>query len=251
MKIKFRRYFRFYGRIADDAENHDESTLNAIKENREGLERISGERIWNEWSKILSGKFYRDLTLKMIECNLAKYIGLPDNPNIENFIKVSKRAEEENIILKPPTLLAALLKNEEEVMDLHARLKFSAFERDLAFYIVEHKNYIFTEKSLKFFQHYLLTNKGKTRERREFILELCRYKGQYHLIDDLENWKIPPFPVNGTMIRPHVPKSKLIGRVLGVLQEIWVENDFKLNEEELMKYVPGIVSELEERIANK
>ncbi|XP_043482947.1 CCA tRNA nucleotidyltransferase 1, mitochondrial isoform X1 [Leptopilina heterotoma] len=250
--LRILRYFRFYGRIADSAENHDEGTINAIKENTDGLERISGERIWNEWAKILAGKFYRELTIKMLECGLTKYIGLPASPNLENFLTVSKRAEAENIILKPPTLLAALLKNEEEVMDLHSRLKFSAFERDLALYIVQHKDDIFTDKSLKTFQLFLLVNKGKINDKREFVLELFRYKGQFHLIENFKNWKLPLFPVNGTMIQPYVSRPKLIGKVIAILQEIWVENEFKLNQQELMKYVPEIVAEFKDvRIANK
>ncbi|XP_051153978.1 CCA tRNA nucleotidyltransferase 1, mitochondrial isoform X2 [Leptopilina boulardi] len=250
--LRILRYFRFYGRIADNPDNHDESTMKAIKENTNGLERISGERIWNELSKILSGKFYRELLLKMLECGMGKYIGLPENVNIENFIKITKRADAENILLKPSTLLASLLNNEQEVIDLHGRLKFSAFERDLAFYIVEHKNDIFTDKSIKSFQLFLIVNKGKVKDKREYILELFRYNGQFHLIEEFENWNIPHFPVNGTLIRPYVKNAKLIGKVITSLQEIWVDNDFKLNQEELMKYVPGIVSEFNDiRIANK
>ena len=36
---------------------------------------ISGERIWSEWKKILSGRYAGQLTAKMIELGLAPYIG--------------------------------------------------------------------------------------------------------------------------------------------------------------------------------
>lgn len=66
---------RFYGRIADKSNNHDETTLNTITENISGLQKISGERIWGELQKILRGNFAIDLFITMFKCNMAKYIG--------------------------------------------------------------------------------------------------------------------------------------------------------------------------------
>lgn len=68
-------FFRFYGRIAEGPNNFDESTIAAIKANINGLQRISGERIWNEVKKTLQGNFRIDILAKMIECNTARYIG--------------------------------------------------------------------------------------------------------------------------------------------------------------------------------
>lgn len=72
IKFILYRYFRFYGRIAEQPDIHDESTIIAIKENIHGLEGISGERIWNEWSKILSGNYAKELTLKLLECGITR-----------------------------------------------------------------------------------------------------------------------------------------------------------------------------------
>ncbi len=44
--LRILRYFRFYGRISSNEDEHDPVTLNAIKENVEGMAMISGERIW-------------------------------------------------------------------------------------------------------------------------------------------------------------------------------------------------------------
>jgi len=48
--------FRFFARIAKEDGQHEEDTLAAIRENAQGLSKISGERIWAEWKKILAGK---------------------------------------------------------------------------------------------------------------------------------------------------------------------------------------------------
>lgn len=66
---------RFYGRIAEGPNNFDEKTIEAIKANIEGLQKISGERIWMELKKILQGNFRFDILAKMIECGARRYIG--------------------------------------------------------------------------------------------------------------------------------------------------------------------------------
>ncbi|XP_033229303.1 CCA tRNA nucleotidyltransferase 1, mitochondrial isoform X2 [Belonocnema kinseyi] len=246
--LRILRYFRFYGRIAENPHNHDESTIQAIKDTVEGLEVISGERIWAEWAKILTGNFYRELSLKMLECGLAKYVGLPDKPDIENFERVCKRALAENISFRPITLITSLLKNQNEVMDLHARLKFSAFERDLATFLVEHRDDITCEKPLKPYYLMVLNTKGKVKVMTEYIIELLKYRGQFDLLKEFENWTLPRFPVGGSMLRSHVSHPKQIGNLLSALKEIWVDSDFKLTQDELMKEVPRIVSDIEDRI---
>lgn len=67
--------FRFCGRIAEKGNLHDEETLEAIKCNISGLEKISGERIWSELKKILQGNCACDLVINLLNCGAAKYIG--------------------------------------------------------------------------------------------------------------------------------------------------------------------------------
>lgn len=43
--------------------------------NGKGLEDISGERIWMELKKILEGNFAGELLMKILDCELGKYIG--------------------------------------------------------------------------------------------------------------------------------------------------------------------------------
>lgn len=66
---------RFYGRIALEANKHDDATLKAITDNAEGLKDISGERIWMELKKILEGNYAGELMLIMLDCEIGKYIG--------------------------------------------------------------------------------------------------------------------------------------------------------------------------------
>ena len=66
---------RFYGRIARESNKHTPETLQAIRENGHGLAGISGERIWMEVRKILTGNFAADLIHCMYDLDLARHIG--------------------------------------------------------------------------------------------------------------------------------------------------------------------------------
>ncbi|CAH1249050.1 TRNT1 [Branchiostoma lanceolatum] len=73
--LRILRYFRFYGRIAEMPNQHEESTLEAIRENAGGLGGISGERIWMELKKIVVGNHAAPLMRCMYSLGLPKYIG--------------------------------------------------------------------------------------------------------------------------------------------------------------------------------
>ncbi|CAB3383462.1 Hypothetical predicted protein [Cloeon dipterum] len=111
--LRILRYFRFYGRISEEANSHDAETLNAIRNNVSGLSRISGERIWTELRKILEGNYAGELINVMIEIGIPEFIGLPKTPNTERFSTVWKnlKGQKYNAI----TLLAGLISTEEEV----------------------------------------------------------------------------------------------------------------------------------------
>ena len=73
--LRILRYFRFYGRISLEEDNHDQSTLNIIQECAEGLKKIAVERIWMEFSQILTGNYTPSLVSRMYELNVAQSIG--------------------------------------------------------------------------------------------------------------------------------------------------------------------------------
>ena len=73
--LRILRYFRFYGRISSEEDDHDPTTLNVIQECAEGLQKIAVERIWIEISKILTGKYMPSLIRRMYDLNVAQFIG--------------------------------------------------------------------------------------------------------------------------------------------------------------------------------
>ncbi|KOX75956.1 CCA tRNA nucleotidyltransferase 1, mitochondrial [Melipona quadrifasciata] len=174
--LRILRYFRFFGKISDQPDAHDEYIITAIKENIHGLEIISGERIWSEWSKILSGNYVKEITFKILECGIARFVGLPINPNIEKFEVICNISKKNNISLQPITFLAVMLRNENEVFKLHRRLKLSAYDRDLALFLISFWEDEPSIDLLKFYKGILIHWKGNVVNAKEYICELLKCK---------------------------------------------------------------------------
>ncbi len=228
--LRILRYFRFFGRIARPDQIHEEATLEAIRTNAAGLERISGERIWMEWKKILAGPKGGSLTLKMLELGLGPYIGLPENANVDALAAFCDR----NIQgILPVTLLVQLLRTEEEMNQLNLRLKMSAFERDLGFFVIKHRA---SPLDLKFWKRNLMFAKSKQAHVREWSEQaLLSMQGGEMILGDFVSWDPPRFPIGGKDLKDAgVPPGKLLGRYLELLKAVWFESDFSYDKEQLL-----------------
>lgn len=229
--LRILRYFRFYGRIAQEENGHEDETMLAIKENANGLQRISGERIWMEWRKILAGPMGGPMTTKMIELGCGPYIGLPTDPNLNAFQSLW---QDKGGSVHPVTLLSQLLKTPEEMTNLNTRLKMSAFERDLGYFLIEHRN---SPVDLKFWQKTLILSKNKASFVREWIIQAltCRENAEQTL-KDFQAWEVPRFPVNGKDLKDHgVPTGRGMGFCIDRLKESWIESDFKYDSQHLIQ----------------
>ncbi|XP_047390520.1 CCA tRNA nucleotidyltransferase 1, mitochondrial isoform X2 [Sciurus carolinensis] len=135
--LRILRYFRFYGRIVDKPGEHDPETLEAIAENAKGLGGISGERIWVELKKILTGNHVNHLIHLVYDLDVAPYIGLPAKACLEEFDRVCGYVE--GFSPKPMTLLASLFKGQDDVTKLDLRLKISKEEKNLGLFLVKNR----------------------------------------------------------------------------------------------------------------
>ncbi|XP_011504428.1 PREDICTED: CCA tRNA nucleotidyltransferase 1, mitochondrial isoform X2 [Ceratosolen solmsi marchali] len=241
--LRILRYFRFYGRISDVGDNFDVRTIQAIKDNVSGLEIISGERIWHEWSMILEGKFCREITRKILECGCGKYMGIPKNPNYDEFDKVCLNAEKNNVKLRPISYATALLNNEDEVLDLTMRLKFTKYDRLLALSIVEYRENELDENSLKFYQKLILKSIYKVSDAKEYVCEFLRYKGAMDLLEKMKKFNTN-FPVRGSELLPFVNDKRIMQHVINELKDVWVDNDCEISLTEMKDVIPSIVEKV-------
>ncbi|XP_040571341.1 CCA tRNA nucleotidyltransferase 1, mitochondrial isoform X1 [Lepeophtheirus salmonis] len=246
--LRILRYFRIYGKVASNPERHDQKTINEIIKNASGLQQISGERIWMEWKKILSGSFGSDLTLKMIECQLGSYIGLPQNPNIKGFRSAWNNTVKDNIstLEHPISLLATLLYSEDDVLHLHSRLKMSRIERDLCLFFTNHISKI-DPISLSSIQWLYLSNpmKIKTEQVKSYINAYLLAQGLKDLNDEFDKWKPPTFPINRyDLISAKCPKGQLISIITDKLKVIWRDSNYTMGRKELLNEIPNILDVL-------
>ncbi|CAG0917859.1 unnamed protein product [Notodromas monacha] len=243
--LRILRYFRFYGRIATTPNSHDESTLQAIRDNASGLDIISGERIWSELKKILTGRYAADLIMCLLDTGCGPHVGLPKEVGGSSLSIVYSRLQ--GLEYEAMTLLSSILQDDSDVMHFHQRMKLSNFDRDLGFFIAENRGIKDNELlSLKTYQLLLADAKPERfKECRKWILELMKYQGaNASLREEFEAWQMPRFPVNGhTLVQHKVPRGKLMSVVLSKLKNHWKDNDFNATLEELEKKIPDILRE--------
>lgn len=240
--LRILRYFRFFGRICKDPHDHKEDVLLAIQNNMEGLKNISGERIWVELSKTLKGTYSKDIILKMYSLGLFPYIGLPEEPNTAEFERLHKCTK----FAEPMTQIASLLRTEDELLKFDKRVKLSVYEREMALFLIQHRNDVCSDPNpLRLYQNLLLHSRLKPAVMREYIIELLKYSNKSPLIKDFNSWRLQPFPLNGNIIRQNgAPGGKQMGQIIQAMKEHWSHNDFKLNREELLRDMPKIMNEL-------
>jgi len=195
--LRILRYFRFYGRIANIPDNHDESTIKAIKDNTHGLAKISGVRIWSELKKIIQGNYSKQLLLKMYECEIFQYIGLSENSMTNEFELLYEHKMKNEEDFYAITYLIPFLKNVEDAIKLHERLKLSAHERDTALFITQNRD------KFKEIDDILIYKKLSIEPyvSKELIEELLLYLGKFELFKEFKSWKTPYFKINGNILK--------------------------------------------------
>ncbi|KAM7402609.1 hypothetical protein PAMP_017832 [Pampus punctatissimus] len=235
--LRILRYFRFYGRVALKPDDHEPETLAAIRENSRGLAAISGERIWVELKKMVVGNHAAHLLELMYSLELAQYIGLPPDGNVEEMKRVWQKAKDHSP--KPMTILAALFHCPEEVEKMDMRLKVSKEEKNLALFLVKYRQELCKsddEPSMKPFTDFIIDSRELDSQSK--VCELLKYQGEEKLLAELCSWSIPRFPVSGhDLRRMGVTSGKDIGATLQKLRDIWKKSRYQMDKDELLSYV--------------
>ncbi|XP_053650935.1 CCA tRNA nucleotidyltransferase 1, mitochondrial [Cherax quadricarinatus] len=240
--LRILRYFRFYGRIANGPDNHKPEVLESIKANVDGLRKISGERIWVELRKIITGNYGDDLLVKMVECGIGPYIGFPENFNCDNMRTVYKKCKEAGIPIKEMhhmTLLASGFSNEEECIKLITRIKCSKREQEIMLHIIRFRDFAMQAASFKEIKDHIVDLVIGERRNKDisllYVSEVLKYACRTDYLENIKEWDIPKFPVSGHMVlEKNIPRKKTKLAMVDMLEE-WKKSDFTLNAEELLE----------------
>lgn len=89
---------------------------------------------------------------------------------------------------------------------------------------------------------------------KRYVLELLKLNDKKDLHDQLLEWKMPKFPLNGNiLLEKGCPAGKKIQFVLAKLRKNWVDSAFSLQQNELIGQMPDILESYtkDERAGNK
>lgn len=165
-----------------------------------------------------------------------------------------------DVAINPITILATVLNSKEDALCLHSRLKLSAYERDMAFFLSENKatsrsvddllyvsqlilililifiHIFYSIISHRFYQKMCLPQRNRSfKLLKDFVLELLKYHGKRPIYDQLLDWEMPKFPVNGTILMENGYSGRKMGAIIEKLREIWADSNFEMSQEELMQ----------------
>lgn len=214
--LRILRYFRFSTRLKQEP-IFDSSQMDAIQENLEGLKSISVERIWSEMQKIIVAPNAFKTLAAMLSVGVLNTIEM----------KVSTFQHFNNTkSTNPITMLVALLG--KEAVNLTETWKMSVDERKLASFLC---GWFKKPMYIKEWQ-YLIAIKGVSFV---WVEELAKLHSFDLHVPEIEVAKNSKFSVNGHDLLDAGFSGPEVGRILNEMKIHWLNSNFTLNKQELLK----------------
>jgi len=235
--LRILRYIRFF--LNYSKQEHNPQIIKIIKRNVNGLSRISSERLLDEFKKLVQS---------------------------EGFLKLVK----DNICLDIITLIFPQLKNINIFKNLNNFTKKNIFKVDFIFLLsvmiidgTDNVNYFIykfniskkAQKRLLFLNDFYLQkittvnlNKILYFNGREAVMDIIYFKifkskkvdnNLLTLIKIFEEKEIPIMSIDAIMLmkKYNIPEGKELGNKLKKIEELWVNNNFEINEKKLQKII--------------
>ena len=213
------RYFRFQGRL--DNPKFDEDTLKAITANKEGLKKLSVERVWSEVGKILGGNNIKEVLTAMNNTGVSQSIGL--------------QAEIHKDLMDggDPIINLARITNDSSIS---AKWKMSNEEKAKLDFLISNKGKKFNKD---FYTDSIISGID-----RKLLDALARYNNQDDMIQYVSNFEAPEFPVTGNdLIAKGMKSGPELGKALDSLRDKWKQSGYKMNKDQLLgENTPGSIA---------
>lgn len=220
--LRILRYFRFQSRMKSP--KIDSDTIGIIKTNADGLQSISGERIWSEVSKILPSSKLMTVIKSMRDARVLDNIGL-SKPNLKELAKVRRNTDNPNL------LIAAMLNSVDELDQLRSRWKFSNPEYNTMKFVIQNRSSIPSLREAR--KKHILQRIDKS-----LLADLFEYDGKRDLKNKILNWNPQPFPVTGDDLKAvGVSPGLEMGKLLQDLKQKWVDSEYKLSKSDLLSTI--------------
>ena len=240
--LRIVRYLRFF--IQYSSKNHDENAIKFIKKNLNGLSKISKERILEELFKMMQ----LDNFNLLFEDEFCKFILLSALPQLKHYSRL-KTLNDISTELKKKIdkflLLAILIVDETDNFDFFL-YKFNISNND------KKRISLIQDGIKKYSIDFLLLKKNLIKicyfENKNFVKDLLLFSifnfpkkisKIEKLLDYVENVVIPKFPITATFLKEKYKfsESKKLGDALKKLEKKWVDNDFKIDKNNIKYYL--------------
>ena len=235
--LRYIRFFSSYSKL-----NHDLELKRVIKKNINGISKVSSERLLDEFKKIFNSNSIKklcedDFSLEVIRLIFPQFKNLEVLKNLNNFGKNNLK----NIDFC--FLLSLLIIDETDNSD-YFFYKFNIskkYQKRILtikdfFYKNRENQKINTQNLWKVFYKY---GKESLKDILNYKLFISKKKDK-KIIDYLKFFdekKIPIFPIKGEdlMKKFDIPQGKKVGENLKLVEDYWINNNFKISDKNLKK----------------
>ena len=240
--LRILRYVRFF--LNYSKKKHDLSIIKIIKQNLDGFNKISPERLLDEFKKLFYSHGFVKLTKDIFCSEIIKLI-FPQFKNINIFKKLNNFAKENINNLDFVFLISLMIIDGSDNADYFI-YKFNLSKKDQKrilflnnFFSTTANNKIFSINNLR----KILYFNGK-----QALLDLLYFqvfrskKIDKKLINFIELFKdeeTPLLPLKATTLiaKYNIPEGKELGVQLKKVEKKWINNNFEISDEEIQQII--------------
>ena len=236
--LRILRYLRFF--LIYSKKKHKDETKSFIKKNLVGISKLSKERLLDELKKILNTQILLNLSKDKFCLEIINII-FPELKYFNIFSKLNsyaiKMLEEVDFIL----VISLLIIDETDNSD-YFLYKFNVSKKNQK--RIKNINEFFRENSsLKKFDEKIL-NKVLYYKGKETLLDILIFKifktkkidrSLINLYDLFKNREAPIMPIKADNLisNYNISEGKFLGDKLKVIEEVWVNNNFKISDKQV------------------
>jgi poly(A) polymerase len=243
--LRILRLFRFHAWYGKG--DLDRDALRAAADEKAGLARLSAERIQKEFLRLLKAEDPAPMLRVMAAAGILSET-LPDASNIARLERVAQ-IDSTNFFAPDAILrLAALLDNDAASASATAdRLKLSNPDRARIEDLAGAREKIVSYLSIREVRKALYRLGPKRFRDRAFLAwaadpKLSNAIQWRALLALADAWERPHFPLTGRdVMAAGVSEGPLVGRILGEVEEWWVDSDFTADEFSLAERLKAVV----------
>ncbi len=240
--LRILRYLRFF--VNYSKQPHNPETIRKLKINIGGISKLSKERLLDELRKIVSLTTLEKISKDRLILDLISVI-FPELKNIKIFSKLNENQKVFLVDTDFIFLISLMIVDGTDNVD-YFLYKFNISKKNqkririIDEFFKENKNKnTFSEKNM---------NKVFYYNGRQAVVDILQFriitakKFDKKLIELIEFYKdkispIMPVGANVLMTKYKIPEGKQLGLKLKIIEEEWVNNDFKISDEQIEQIV--------------